>query len=92
MNKLEYKDYNIDLLSLNYLLYLDPLNPSYQQISPSYMKKNQKEEPRNLDKRRRKTNKKLEDPKKPNKKHEETTNLDLSNPNHSAQTKSRQRQ
>ena len=53
------------------------------------MKKNQKEEPRNLDNRRRKTNKKLKDPKKPNKKHEETTNSDLSNPNHSAQTKSR---
>ncbi|KAL0016835.1 hypothetical protein SO802_003904 [Lithocarpus litseifolius] len=34
-----------------------------------------------LDQRRRKTNKKHEDPKKPNKKHEETTNLDVPSPN-----------
>ena len=35
VNKLEYKDYNIDPLSLDYPLYLDSLSPSYQQASPN---------------------------------------------------------
>ena len=34
VNKLEYKDYNIDPPSLDYPLYLDSLSPSYQQASP----------------------------------------------------------
>ena len=35
VNKLEYKDYNLDPPSLDYPLYLDPPSPSYQQASPS---------------------------------------------------------